>query len=45
MGVRAGLLASPNRATWTRAGQTIVAGPDAGATGPYLRVVVGIGAR
>ncbi|MEO6528062.1 MAG: hypothetical protein ABIP93_15685 [Gemmatimonadaceae bacterium] len=45
MGVRAGLLASPNRATWTRNGQTIVAGPDAGATGPYLRVVVGIGAR
>lgn len=45
LGVRAGLLASPNRATWTRNGQTIVAGPDAGATGPYLRVVVGLGGR
>ena len=41
----AGLLASPNRATWTRNGQAIVAGPDAGATGPYLRVVVGLGGR
>jgi hypothetical protein len=45
MGVRAGVLASPNRATWKREGQTIIAGPDAGATGPYLRVVVGIGGR
>ncbi|MDB4883874.1 MAG: hypothetical protein JWL95_2640 [Gemmatimonadetes bacterium] len=45
MGVRAGLMASPNRATWTRGGQTIVAGPDAGATGPYLRVVVGLGGK
>jgi hypothetical protein len=45
MGVRAGVLASPNRATWTRNGQAIVAGPDAGATGPYLRVVVGLGGR
>jgi hypothetical protein len=45
MGVRAGVLASPNRATWTRNGQSIVAGPDAGAGGPYLRVVVGLGGR
>jgi hypothetical protein len=33
-GLRAGLLASPNRA-----------GPDVGAGGPYLRVVVGLGGR
>lgn len=45
LGVRGGVLASPNRATWTRDGQAIVAGPDAGATGPYLRVVVGLGGR
>jgi hypothetical protein len=45
MGLRAGVLASPNRATWTRGGQAILAGPDAGAGGPYLRVVVGFGGR
>ena len=45
LGVRAGLLASPNRTTWTRDGQSIVAGPDAAAGGPYVRVVVGIGGR
>jgi opacity protein-like surface antigen len=45
LGVRAGMLASPNRTTWTRSGQTVVAGPDAAAGGPYLRVVVGLGAR
>ncbi|HEV7990318.1 MAG TPA: hypothetical protein VGP25_00745 [Gemmatimonadaceae bacterium] len=45
MGVRAGLAASPNRATWTRNGQAVVAGPDAGAGGPYLRVMVGLGGR
>jgi hypothetical protein len=45
MGIRAGMLASPNRATWTRNGQSIIAGPDAGASGPYLRVVVGLGGR
>jgi hypothetical protein len=45
LGLRAGLLASPNRTTWTRNGQTIVAGPDAAAGGPYLRAVVGVGRR
>jgi hypothetical protein len=45
LGVRAGMLASPNRTTWTRDGQTVVAGPDAAAGGPYLRVVVGVGGR
>jgi hypothetical protein len=45
LGVRAGMLTSPNRATWTRNGQAVVAGPDAGASGPYLRVVVGLGGR
>ena len=45
LGVRAGVAASPNRATWTRDGQPVLAGPDAGAGGPYLRVVVGVGGR
>jgi len=45
LGVRAGMSASPNRTTWTRNGQTVLAGPDASAGGPYLRVVVGLGAR
>jgi len=45
LGVRAGMLASPNRTTWTRDGQAVLAGPDASAGGPYLRVVVGLGAR
>lgn len=45
LGLRAGLLASPNRTTWTRNGEMIVGGPDAAAAGPYLRVVVGLGGR
>lgn len=45
MGVRAGMLAAPNRTTWTRQGQTVVAGPDGGAGGPFLRLVVGVGGR
>ena len=45
LGVRAGVLASPNRTTWTRSGQRIVAGPDAAAGGPYLWLVVGLGGR
>lgn len=45
LGVRAGVLLSPNRTTWTRGGQSIVAGPDAGAGGPFLRVAVGMGGR
>jgi opacity protein-like surface antigen len=45
LGVRAGVLASPNRTTWTRDGQTVVAGPDAAAGGPFLRIVVGVGGR
>jgi opacity protein-like surface antigen len=45
LGVRAGLLASPNRTTWTRDGETVVAGPDAALGGPFLRVVVGFGGR
>jgi hypothetical protein len=44
-GLRAGMLASPNRTTWTRSGQSIVAGPDAAAGGPFLRIIVGIGGR
>jgi hypothetical protein len=45
LGLRAGLLASPNRTTWTRNGQRIVAGPDAAPGGPYVSVVVGFGGR
>lgn len=45
LGLRAGLLASPNRTKWTRDGQSILAGPDAAAGGPYVRVVVGVGGR
>jgi hypothetical protein len=45
LGVRAGLLASPNRTTWSRDGDTVVAGPDAAMGGPFLRVVVGYGGR
>ena len=45
LGIRAGVLESPNRTTWTRAGQRIVAGPDAATGGPYLRVAVGLGGR
>jgi hypothetical protein len=45
LGVRAGMLVSPNRTTWTRDGQRIVAGPDAAAGGPFLRLVVGVGGR
>jgi len=45
IGLRAGLAASPNRATWTRNGARVVSGPDVGAGGPYLRIVVGLGAR
>ena len=45
LGLRAGMLMSPNRTTWTRSGQSVVAGPDAAAAGPYVRVVVGVGGR
>ena len=45
LGLRAGVLAAPNRTTWTRSGQSVVAGPDASASGPFLRVVVGLGGR
>lgn len=45
LGVRAGMLASPNRTTWTRGGQRVAAGPDAAAGGPYLRFVIGVGGR
>jgi hypothetical protein len=45
LGIRAGLCASPNRATWTRSGRRVIAGPDVGAGGPYLRVMAGVGGR
>jgi opacity protein-like surface antigen len=44
-GVRAGLLASPNRTTWTRDGETVLAGPDAAFGGPFVRFLVGFGGR
>ena len=44
-GVRGGLFLAPNRTTWTSESRTVVAGPDASAGGPFLRVVVGIGRK
>ena len=44
-GLRAGVLASPNRAIWTRGGQSVSAGPDVGPGGRYLRLMVGLGGR
>ncbi|MEP6621052.1 MAG: hypothetical protein ABJE47_17125 [bacterium] len=44
-GVRAGYMIAPNRTTWTRNAQTVIAGPDASAGGPFLRIVVGVGGR
>jgi hypothetical protein len=45
LGVRAGLLVAPNRTTWTRGGQSIIAGPDVSPSGPFLHVVAGFGKR
>ena len=45
VGFRAGLAVAPNRTTWSSAGRTVIAGPDASAGGPFLRIVVGIGTR
>ena len=45
LGVRTGVLAAPNRTTWSRSGESIIAGPDASPSGPFLRVVVGLGGR
>ena len=45
LGLRAGVLASPNRAIWTRGGQSVSAGPDVGPGGGYLRLMVGVGGR
>ena len=44
-GVRAGVLVAPNRTTWSSRGRMVVAGPDAAAGGPFVRVIVGIGGR
>lgn len=45
LGVRAGMLLAPNRSTWTAGGRSVIAGPDASAGGPFLRIVVGVGGR
>lgn len=45
LGVRAGVQSSPNRALWTRGGESVSAGPDVGPGGRYLRVIVGVGGR
>lgn len=45
LGVRAGMLASPNRTTWMLGARRVVAGPDAAAGGPYVRFVLGLGGR
>lgn len=43
LGVRLSKAISPNRATWTYAGQTVFGGPDVGPSGTAIRFVVGIG--
>lgn len=45
IGVRAGIVAAPNRTTWRSGARTVVAGPDASVGGPYLRVAVGVARR
>jgi hypothetical protein len=45
LGVRAGMQTSPNRAIWTRGGQSVDAGPDVGPGGRFVRVMVGLGGR
>jgi hypothetical protein len=45
LGVRAGVQTSPNRAVWTRGGESVSAGPDVGPGGRYVRVIVGLGGR
>jgi trimethylamine:corrinoid methyltransferase-like protein len=45
VGLRGGRLLSPPRTRWRRVGARVVAGPDAAASGPFLRVVVGVGGR
>ena len=42
-GIRAGYLLAPNRTRWSSNGRDVIAGPDASAAGPFLRVVIGIG--
>ena len=44
-GVRAGMLFAPNRTTWSAGGSRVIAGPDASAGGPFIRVTVGVGGR
>lgn len=44
-GIRAGMLFAPNRTTWSAAGSRVIAGPDASAGGPFVRVAIGIGGR
>lgn len=43
LGIRAGVLVAPNRTTWSTQGGPVIAGPDASAEGPFLRVLVGFG--
>ena len=45
LGLRAGMFFAPNRTTWSTSGRMVIAGTDASAGGPFLRVVVGIGGR
>jgi hypothetical protein len=44
-GVRAGMLIAPNRTTWSTGSRAVMAGPDASAGGPFLRIAIGIGGR
>lgn len=44
-GIRAGFALAPHRTTWRTAGAPVLAGPDASAGGPFLRIAVGLGSR
>ncbi len=43
MGVRVGNRIAPNNTTWKWSGRSVVAGPDTGPGGTYVRVTFGIG--
>lgn len=45
VGVRAGYMYAPMTAEWVTGTGTLPGGPDAGFTGPYLRLVIGGGGR
>lgn len=45
VGIRAGYAFAPVKSAWELEGKEIAGGPDAGWTGPYIRVSIGAGGR